>query len=111
MPAASFVDGVSSTAQQEQRFGRSDKIADLRGKFDHPFRFFRLGHERLHVHRNHDRRFATMKDCALHRPGTLRRSCYALRFRRLLRVNTLHHLETYSPTRRTRLTGRSILAE
>src|SRR3974390_870773 len=34
-PQLPLIDGVSSTVQQEQRFARSNKIADLGDKFDH----------------------------------------------------------------------------
>jgi hypothetical protein len=37
-----FVDGVGTSVQQEQQFARSNRIAHLRDKFDHTFRFFRL---------------------------------------------------------------------
>jgi len=49
----------------------SDKIAHLRDKFDHAFSFFRLDEKCPNVHRDHNRRFAAMKNCPLHRLGTL----------------------------------------
>jgi hypothetical protein len=57
MDARSFRSSMasSSTVQQEQRFARSNKIADLWDKFDHAFRFFGLDEKRLYVDRDHNR--------------------------------------------------------
>jgi hypothetical protein len=51
-----LVDDAGTAIQHEQRFAQAHKIADLWGGLNHAFRIFRLGDERLHVHRDSFRR-------------------------------------------------------
>ena len=55
-PQLAFVDDTGTAKQHEKRFAQAHKIADLGNKFDYAFRIFRLGDERLHVHRDDNHR-------------------------------------------------------
>ena len=57
-----LVDDTRTAIQHEERFAQAHKITDLWGKLNHTFRIFRLGDERLHVHRDDNRRFPAMKE-------------------------------------------------